>query len=264
LSSSLLSTDSSQNYGGAREFDENPIIDGPLPPPAKPPRFGRAKQQPPRRLRLILPRNTMPLSRVVAARQNYAINTGSGCATNLSFRPARGEVRSASAGGRWDADSKRWYIDADEASARFSRWLSASEQREEYIIASTEACVAAAVTACQRCRSRIEVICVHCASGTVSGEPLHQFTVSDIWAMDDALARQLQPWPTFRWVDSEDEDGGYFVNHCPLCGAPQEDMYLHSEPDEPFFNIPGAAPDSIKLTPLTGSIELSGNEHFEV
>jgi hypothetical protein len=168
-------------------------------------------------------------------------------------------------GARWDANSKRWYIGSDEASAKFSRWLSASEHDEEYLISSTETYVAAAAVTCRRCRSSIEVICIHCESGTVSGEPRARFTVSDVWAMDESLARQLQPWPTFRRVDSQDDDdGGYFANHCPRCGSPQEDMYLHSEPDEPFFNIPRAAPGSIKLAPLAGPIQLSGNEHFEV
>ena len=41
-------------------------------------------------------------------------------------------------------------------------------------------------------------------------------------------------------------------------------MYLHSEPDEPFFDIPRAAPGIIKVTPLAGTIRLSGDEHFEV
>jgi hypothetical protein len=39
---------------------------------------------------------------------------------------------------------------------------------------------------------------------------------------------------------------------------------LHSEPGDPFFNIPRAAPGSIKLTPLVGRIRLSGDEHFEI
>ena len=41
-------------------------------------------------------------------------------------------------------------------------------------------------------------------------------------------------------------------------------MYLHSEPDELFFDIPSAAPGSIELMPLAGSIELSGDEHFRL
>ncbi len=133
----------------------------------------------------------------------------------------------------------------------------------DFTITSSDAYVAAAKVPCQRCRSSIEVICIHCASGTVSGETVDRFTVSDIWAMDEALARQLRPWPAFREV--RDPDGeGVFANHCPRCGAPQDDLYLHSEPDEPFFDIPRAAPGSIVLTPLAGSIRLSGDEHFEV
>jgi hypothetical protein len=112
--------------------------------------------------------------------------------------------------------------------------------------------------------STIEVICIHCESGTASGDPLTQFTVSDVWAMDEALARQLSPWPDFRQVDHPDSQAVYFANHCRRCGALQEDLYLHSEPDEPFFNIPRATPGSIKLTPLVGRIQLSGNEHFEI
>jgi hypothetical protein len=41
-------------------------------------------------------------------------------------------------------------------------------------------------------------------------------------------------------------------------------MYLHSEPDEPFFDILDAAPGSIRLTPLTGTVRLSGDEDFHV
>jgi len=61
-----------------------------------------------------------------------------------------------------------------------------------------------------------------------------------------------------------DSARGYYANHCSYCGAVLDDMYLHSEPDEPFFDIPGAAPGSIKLTPLSGPIRLSGDEHFEL
>jgi len=40
------------------------------------------------------------------------------------------------------------------------------------------------------------------------------FTVSDIWAMDDALTRQLAPWPTFRRVRGHQGEIGNFANHC--------------------------------------------------
>ena len=82
--------------------------------------------------------------------------------------------------------------------------------------------------------------------------------------MDEDLTRQLQPWPTYRPMQGIDGAPGDFANHCPRCGTPQEDLYLHSEPDQPFFDIPHTAPGSIKLTPLIGTIRLSGNEHFTV
>jgi uncharacterized protein DUF5710 len=167
-------------------------------------------------------------------------------------------------GARWDGDSKRWYTESSDPEARFSRWLPAAETDEEFTIASTAAYVAAATTPCQRCDAPIEVICIHCENGTASGDPLTQFTVSNIWAVDDSLARQLRPWPTYRRVTDPDGAADYFANHCPRCGAPQDDMYLHSEPDEPFFDIPRAAPGTIKVTPLAGTIRPSGDEHFEV
>jgi hypothetical protein len=138
------------------------------------------------------------------------------------------------------------------------------EPDEEFTIASTDAYVAAATTPCQRCHAAIEVICIHCKSGTASGDPLAQFTVSNIWAINDSLAWQLQPWPNFRKVKGPKSEADYFANHCPRCDASQDDMYLHSEPDEPFFDIPRAAPGTIKLTPLAGTIRLSGDEHYEV
>jgi hypothetical protein len=44
----------------------------------------------------------------------------------------------------------------------------------------------------------------------------------------------------------------------------QEDLYLHSEPGEAFFDIPHAAPGVMKLTPLVGQVRLSGDESFEI
>jgi hypothetical protein len=124
----------------------------------------------------------------------------------------------------------------------------------------TEAYVAAATTVCHRCHSAIEIICIHCESGTVGAEPLNGFTVSDVWAINDSLPRQNGRWPNYRKGTFQKAEDGYFANHCPNCGTPQDDMYLHSEPDEIFFDTPGAVPGTIELTPVAGSIQLSGDE----
>jgi hypothetical protein len=93
---------------------------------------------------------------------------------------------------------------------------------------------------------------------------MRQFTVSHIRAVDAALAAQLAPWPTFRESYSEIDQWSCFANHCPRCGATQQDLYLHSEPEDPFFSIPRAAPGAVRLVPLTGRVRLSGDESFEV
>ena len=167
-------------------------------------------------------------------------------------------------GAHWDGISKRWYIGPDATPARFSKWLLSAEDEEEFNITSSLAHVAAATIPCQRCRAGTEVICIYCESGSASGEPLTQFTVSNVWTMDEDLTRQLLPWPTFRRVSAPDGESDGFVNHCSHCGMPQEDMLLHDEPDTPFFDIPHAPPGSIRLTPLTGTIQLGGDEHFAV
>ena len=162
-------------------------------------------------------------------------------------------------GAQWDTQSKRWYLGAEVAAAPFSRWLPYGDDDGVLTITSNAAYVAAAKIPCRECHAEIEVICIHCESGVVSDEPLTQFTVSDIWAMDEGLTQQLRPWPAFRKADS-----GEYANHCPHCGAPQGDLFLHSEPDSPFFDIPRAAPGAIKLTPLEGAVQLGGDEHFTV
>jgi hypothetical protein len=82
--------------------------------------------------------------------------------------------------------------------------------------------------------------------------------------MDESLTRQLRPWPAFRKIEDADGRASYFANHCPHCGSLQDDLYPHSEPDEPFFDISHATPGTIKLVPLAGAIQLSGDEHFVV
>jgi Domain of unknown function (DUF5710) len=169
-------------------------------------------------------------------------------------------------GACWDDDSKRWYIRSDMGPASFSRWLGDEEGEAEFGITSDEAFVAAAHASCSRCHETIEVICIYCASGSDSetGDPMTQFTLSNIWAMDSALATQLARWRYFRKEIGAGPEEGYFANHCPHCGAMQEDYLLHAEPGDVFFGISRAEPGSIEFTPLVGRIQLSGDCSFEV
>ena len=141
-------------------------------------------------------------------------------------------------------------------------WPRHNDLMEGYTIVSHEACVVATTTPCQHCGADIEVICIHCFGGTVAEEPLEQFTVSDIREMDEALADQLALWPHFRKATELD---GVFANYCTRCGEPQDDRLLHSEPEQPFFDVPTAiVSGEVTYTPLIGTIRLSGDEHFLV
>ncbi len=180
------------------------------------------------------------------------------------FVPPEEKAEVQSLGAQWDGVSKCWYIGPNETPATFAKWLPSAEDDQEFNTISNHAYVAAATIPCQQCGVPIEVICIHCEIGAVSGESLTQFTLSDVWAMDESLTQQLRRWPTFRRIATSDDDLDGFANHCPHCGTPQEDMFLHAEPDTPFFDIPRAAPGSIKLTALAGTIQLSGDEHFSI
>jgi hypothetical protein len=163
-------------------------------------------------------------------------------------------------GAHWDERLKCWYILSGQDPAKFARWLGEDAEGDEFTIASDAAFVASATVACWKCHTRIEVICIYCESGSVSDEPLTRFTVRGLWAVDSGLARQLDQWPFFKPVDSE----SIYANHCTQCGAVQDDMYLHSEPEHPFFDIARAQPGPIKLTPLSGRVQMSGDESFEI
>lgn len=167
-------------------------------------------------------------------------------------------------GGLWDAEAMCWYILSGNDATRFSKWLPDAPFDGEFTISSQQAYVAAASVPCPACGVTVEVICVYCESGTVLGEPLSQFTVSHIRAVDEALAQELSRWPTFREGFSEMEQDRVFANHCPRCGAMLEEMDLHSEPEQPFFSVAHAAPGAIRLTPVVGEVHLSGDESFEI
>jgi hypothetical protein len=169
-------------------------------------------------------------------------------------------------GARWDDLSKRWYIHRGMATATFSPWMGEEEDEAEFSITSDAAMVASARAPCLQCREPIEVICIYCESGTDTsiGEPMTQITLSNVWAMDGALASQLEPWPFFRMAIGAGLGEGYFANHCPHCDAMQEDYLLHAEPGDVFFDIPRAEPGAVELTPLTGRIQLSGDYGFEI
>ena len=150
--------------------------------------------------------------------------------------------------------------------AAFSRWLAQEQDDAPFGIMSEEAFVASARNPCVSCGRDIEVICIYCKSGvdTEMGDPLVDFTVSNIWAIDGVLAKQIQRWPCFRQGAGEDSEEGNFANHCPHCGAIQEDYLLHSEPEDVFFGVAMDTPGAVTFTPLEGRVYLSGDYGFSV
>ena len=61
----------------------------------------------------------------------------------------------------------------------------------------------------------------------------------------------------FSQVYGEDGLCSYLANHCAHCKVVQEEMYWHSEPGNPFFDIPhGAAGDGqTDAARAAGSVE---------
>ena len=180
------------------------------------------------------------------------------------FVPPEEKAEAQAAGANWDERAKCWYIGTEDDPTRFAHWLDPRDDENAFTITSDRAFVASATVACCRCRQPIEVICIYCETGTAAGEPLTQFTVADVLAADEALGRQLASWPSFRPIDNPDRDGPRFANHCCHCGAEQDDRDFHTEPGEPFFDIPRAAPGAVRLSPLAGQVRLTGDEHFMV
>jgi hypothetical protein len=177
------------------------------------------------------------------------------------FVPFEEKDEVSALGAHWDAQAKCWYLEAGEDAAPFDRWLGAAAE-DEYAIVSDRAYIACALTACWKCRAKIEVVCVYCEAGSVRGDRYTQFSVSDITSVDSALERQLGAWPHFRFATSR-SFGYCLANHCPQCGAVQSDYFLHCVPGGAFFTIKGGGPERIRLTPLQGPIRLNGDEGFE-
>jgi hypothetical protein len=165
-------------------------------------------------------------------------------------------------GAHWDDASKSWFILAGSAPAAFARWLDEGGPEAEFNITSDEALVAQAKILCNTCGAHIEVICIFCRSGGEAGmdDGISQFTVSNIWAMDEALAQQLKRWPGYRKVTGEE----YFANHCRHCGSAQEEYLLHSEPGDVFFGIAPSRSGAAQFTPLKGRVKMSGDYSLEL
>jgi hypothetical protein len=164
-------------------------------------------------------------------------------------------------GAHWDTRAKGWYLEPQDDPSRFERWLmpdtADADGEEQYLIESDRAYVACATAHCQRCAAQIEVITIFCVQGALDGEPLEDFSVMRISAVDDALGAQLTLWPFFR------KKASLFCNHCSHCGAPQQDIDLHCEPDGVFVHMDAASREAMTLTPLDGRIRLNGEETFE-
>jgi hypothetical protein len=169
-------------------------------------------------------------------------------------------------GACWDDTSKSWYIGEDLEAARFSRWLREEEGETPFGIVSEEAFVASSLAPCFRCGIEIEVVCIHCKSGidTETGNPIADFTISNIWAMDGVLAKLIERWPCFRQEVGEDTEARLFANYCPHCGAMQEDYRLHSEPGDVFFGLSIGTPGAVEFTAVEGRVCLSGDYGFGV
>jgi len=182
------------------------------------------------------------------------------------YVPPEEYAEATAAGARWDETSKRWYTVGVPVSPGLTRWLGDPDADPVFVVSSDEAYVASVQVLCVGCRERIEVVCLYCESGMdlEMGEPVAQITLSNLWALDEGLAAQLAGWTNFHPTVREDQEAGHYANHCPHCGAVQEDYLLHSEPGEVFFCIPRAEPGTVTLTRLNGSVKASGDIGFGV
>jgi len=169
-------------------------------------------------------------------------------------------------GGQWDVERKCWYVVGDGPSAAFARWMPDEDgvedsERDEFNVVSDRAFVASATVICQHCAEEIEVICIYCEAGNVCGEALAEFSVFRVSAIGEELVAQMGDWPQFRLTGGGD---GFFANHRIRCGGVQDELYLHTEPGDVFFDVPKAPRGVIRMAALVGIVRLSGDESFQV
>ena len=169
-------------------------------------------------------------------------------------------------GAEWDDMSKRWYLAEETPQEPFARWLNQERNTVEFGIASDDAMVLATQIRCAHCGASTEVICIFCDHGVdvETDQALAKITVSNIRAMDAALRKQLERWPSFKKEISADSEDTSFANRCSTCDCIQQDYLMHSEPGDVFFDVSEAPPGSILSTPLAGRIQLSGDYAFEL
>ncbi len=132
-----------------------------------------------------------------------------------------------------------------------------------YRIISDEAAVVSGDVHCWNCQARLEVICIYCQTGFVDGEPMLDFSVSNITNIDESLRLQLARWPKFHPPRRQEGAAGAFANHCASCGKLQDDFYLHCQPGGIFFSFQDPRAENLQIHALHGRVRLSGDEGFE-
>jgi hypothetical protein len=134
----------------------------------------------------------------------------------------------------------------------------------EYAILSDEAVVVSGYVTCWKCHVDVEVICLYCQSGFVRGEATFDFSVSNIRAIDASLRLQLAGWPNFHPMRRSHAGYGGFANHCPSCGTPQDDFYLHCQPGGIFFSFQDPVAQELRIDVLQGRVRFSADEGLEL
>jgi hypothetical protein len=134
---------------------------------------------------------------------------------------------------------------------------------KDFRILSDEAAVICGRIRCWNCKADIEVICLYCQTGFVDGEPMIDFSVSNVTNVDESLRLQLARWSNFHLKRRHGVDFGGFANHCPSCDRIQDDFYLHCRPHGIFFSFQDPRAQELQIHALRGLVRFSGDEGFE-